>query len=113
MQAINEKRWRFAYFGKLPQAAFSAFFCLMRQQILLAGMDNRNHSKEPPSLADLYPSLTSEELKEAEENLTRYLELCWQIFLRIQNDPVEYARFKALTAKYKPHTIKGAGPKPS
>ncbi len=39
------------------------------------------------SLRDFYPHLTDEELKEAEENLQRYLELVWRIYERRQVSP--------------------------
>lgn len=36
-----------------------------------------------PTIAELYPHLTPEEQREAEENLTRYLEVVLQIYNRI------------------------------
>lgn len=42
--------------------------------------------KTPPSLRDLYPTLTEKELKEAEVNLRRYLEIALDIFEE-QNSP--------------------------
>jgi hypothetical protein len=59
--------------------------------------------KTPTSIRDLYPHLSEEKLKEAEENLDRYLVLSIRIYERIQSDPEAYAQFKALTAKnFKP-----------
>lgn len=50
------------------------------------------------TIRDLYPRLNEEQLKEAEENLERYLELVLRIYDRIQKDPRAYSAFKALTA---------------
>jgi hypothetical protein len=49
------------------------------------------------TIRDLYPDLDDEQLKEAEENLQRYLELTLRIYDRIRQDPDAYARFKTLT----------------
>lgn len=40
--------------------------------------------KRPPTIAELFPNLTPEELKEAEENLDQYLKLVLRIFERIE-----------------------------
>ncbi len=62
-------------------------------------MDQRNFGGGPEiSIRDLYPHLDDEQLKEAEENLERYLELTLRIYDRIRQDPDAYARFKTLTA---------------
>jgi hypothetical protein len=50
-----------------------------------------------PSIRDLYPDLDAERLKDAEENLGRYLELAVRMYDRIRQDPEAYARFKTLT----------------
>ena len=49
-------------------------------------------------LASLYPHLNKDQLEEAEENLTRYVQLALQIYERIREDPDLYAQFKTLTA---------------
>jgi hypothetical protein len=42
-------------------------------------------TKHPaPTLRDLYPNLTDDELREAEENLARYLELVLRIYKRLE-----------------------------
>jgi hypothetical protein len=56
-------------------------------------------TKQHISVRDLYPHLNDEQLKEAEENLERYLELTLRIYDRIRRDPDAYARFKTLTAR--------------
>jgi len=62
-------------------------------------MHNEKPSNEPAvTIRDLYPHLNDEQLKEAEENLDRYLELTLRIYDRIRQDPDAYARFKTLTA---------------
>lgn len=42
--------------------------------------------KTPPSLRDLYPTLSEQELKEAEANLFRYFEIALDIYEH-QNSP--------------------------
>jgi hypothetical protein len=62
-------------------------------------MENKNHEQQTgPTIRDLYPTLTEAELKEADENLERYLAFALRLYERIQADPEAYARFKALTA---------------
>ena len=61
-------------------------------------MQNPERAKETEiTIRNLYPHLNDEQLKEAEENLHRYLELTLRIYDRIRQDPEEYARFKSLT----------------
>jgi len=61
-------------------------------------MDELNPKKEPDiTIRDLYPHFTEEQLKDAEENLRRYLELALRIYERIRSNPDEYARFRSLT----------------
>ena len=50
------------------------------------------------TIRDLYPHLSEEQLKEAEENFARYVELELRVYERILSDPDAYAQFKALTA---------------
>lgn len=52
--------------------------------------------KQPPTIRDLYPTLTDEQLLEAEKNLDQYLILMLRIYERIRDDPQEWARYKAL-----------------
>ena len=61
-------------------------------------MKNEKPSNDPPvTIRDLYPHLNDEQLKEAEENLERYLEVTLRVYDRIRQDPDAYARFKTLT----------------
>lgn len=53
--------------------------------------------KQSITIRDLYPGLDAEQLKEAEENLERYVELALRIFERIRSDPDTYAQFRSLT----------------
>jgi len=59
---------------------------------------SKSSAEQHVSIHRLYPHLNDEELKQAEENLDRYLELALQIYDRIRQNPEEYARFEALTA---------------
>jgi hypothetical protein len=56
------------------------------------------------TIHDLYPHLDEAQLKEAEENLQRYVEIAMRIYERIQLDerPCEQP---ALTASTEDHTI--------
>jgi hypothetical protein len=42
--------------------------------------------EEHPSISGLYPDLSEEELREAENNLERYLGLILQIFERMESE---------------------------
>lgn len=64
--------------------------------------------KHVPTIRDLYPRFTEQQLIEAEDNLERYLTLVLCIYERIQGDPESYAHFRALTEK-----IHGVSCKPS
>lgn len=75
----------------------------------------QNNSKvnSQPTIRELYPGLNDAQLKEAEDNLERYLQLALRVYERIQLDPDAYARFKALTGSEPDATIKGQRPNPS
>jgi hypothetical protein len=61
-------------------------------------MNKAKTSSEPAvTIRDLYPHLNDEQLKDAEENLNRYLELTLRIYDRVRQDVAAYARFKTLT----------------
>jgi hypothetical protein len=65
------------------------------------------------TIPDLYPHLSEAQLKEAEENLGRYLELELRVYERILADPEAYARFRALTASKLGSTMDGERSNPS
>lgn len=65
---------------------------------MLGFMDKRRAKNENPTIHDLYPHLNEAQLKEAEENLNRYLEIVLRIYDRIEKDLGAYTRFKVLTA---------------
>jgi hypothetical protein len=54
--------------------------------------------KPTPTIHDLYPHLTDEQLKEAENSLERYLALVLRIFERMESETNPQAR--QLTPKY-------------
>lgn len=57
----------------------------------------KSEAEKHISIQDLYPHLNDEQIKEAEENLYRYIELTVRMYDRIRHDPDAYARFKTLT----------------
>ncbi len=62
-------------------------------------MANRTFDqKNEITIRDLYPDLNEEQLKEAEDNLERYLDLVLRIYERIVNDQHDYSAFRTLTA---------------
>jgi hypothetical protein len=62
-------------------------------------MQNEKSSKDSEiAIRELYPPFNDEQLKEAEENLVRYLEVVLRIYNRIRSDPEAYARLQSLTA---------------
>ena len=74
--------------------------------VIVGGMDNDKPAKEGgPRIRDLHPGLSDQQLKEAEENLERYLELALRIYDRICSDPEAYAQFRALTASGRAATM--------
>lgn len=79
-------------------------------------LNSESHSKsEKPKvvLPDLFPHLDEEQLKEAEENLDRYLKLALRIYERIRTDPDAYTWFEALTGSSSNATIGDTRSKPS
>ncbi len=50
---------------------------------ILAGMQN------PPSVRDLYPTLTEQELKEAETNLLRYFEIALDTYMELNASHID------------------------
>ncbi len=68
-------------------------------------MSTQKTTRDPVTIRALYPRLSEEELREAEENLDRYLELALRIYERVRGDPQAYARFRALTASRREPTM--------
>ncbi|TMA04616.1 MAG: hypothetical protein E6J89_19890 [Deltaproteobacteria bacterium] len=67
--------------------------------------NQKSGSGDGPTIRELYPGLSDEQLKEAKENLERYLELALRIYDRIRSDPEAYSQFRALTASGRTATI--------
>jgi hypothetical protein len=62
-----------------------------------------------PTIRDLYPHFTEQQLAEAEDNLERYLTLVLRIYERIQANSESYAHFRALTEKIRAVSCKPSG----
>jgi hypothetical protein len=60
-------------------------------------MANAEGQKREITIRDLYPHLTDEQLREAEDRFRQYIELSIRMYRRIRADPEAYAQFKALT----------------
>ncbi|MDA2938742.1 hypothetical protein MYX75_10835 [Acidobacteria bacterium AH-259-A15] len=67
--------------------------------MIAKAMPASNNPNKEITIRDLYPQLDEEQLKEAEENLDRYIELALRMYERIRLDPEAYRQFKALTAQ--------------
>jgi hypothetical protein len=55
--------------------------------------------QSPPTIRDLYPHMSDQELAAAEASLTEYLLVILRIHERLRLDPDAYARFLALTGR--------------
>ncbi len=62
-------------------------------------------SKPPTTIKDLFPDLSPEDEKEAEENLRRYFAFIVRLYDRIVSDPHELERLKALTRTMRGHSM--------
>ena len=54
-------------------------------------------SEKVPTLKEMYPDKTEEELADIEDRVKRYMALVIRVYNRISADPNEYARWRALT----------------
>jgi phosphoglycolate phosphatase-like HAD superfamily hydrolase len=68
--------------------------------------DDKPGKQDGPTIRELYPRLSEEQLKEAEENLERYVELTLRVYDRIRSDPSACAEFQSLTAWRRNATMK-------
>jgi hypothetical protein len=64
------------------------------------------HQDNAPTIRDLYPDLTDEELKEARENLSRFVALTLRIFERISAAADTKAHTETLTDQESFPTVK-------
>lgn len=55
-------------------------------------MNEEKTKKESTTIKDLYPHLNEEQLKEADENLKRYLEVVLRIFERVERERESISR---------------------
>ena len=58
-----------------------------------------------PTIRDLYPHATDQELEEAEEFFMWYADFTLRMYERIAHDPTAYREFKALTAALQTATM--------
>ena len=81
----------------------------------MCSMSSKPQDNKPSltTIRDLYPSLSEQEAVEAEENLTRYIQLTLQIYDRIREDPQLYALFRHLTASKSHPSMHGTKVEPS
>jgi hypothetical protein len=70
-----------------------------RQPYGLGMTSDKNAHAEAWDLEKLYPDYTPEALREAEENLNRYLKHTFENYAWIRQDPERHATLKALTAE--------------
>lgn len=57
------------------------------------------------TIRNLFPDCDADRLREAEERFNEYIEHAIRMYERIGADPEAYARFKALTAARRHHTM--------
>ena len=60
-------------------------------------IDEKQETPASPSIRDLYPQLSDEDLRNAEERFDRYIALVLRIYERLCSDPDAYQRFEDLT----------------
>jgi hypothetical protein len=72
------------------------------------GMKEKTESPVP-TIHDLFPNFNEEELRRAEEKLTRYAALLQRIWDGIRNDPERLSEFERLTARESASTMKVEG----
>lgn len=62
----------------------------------------RNGMNTFPTLRDIYPDLTEDELAIAEDNLDRYIEITLAIYERVRSSAAQYVEFQTLTRSLRP-----------
>jgi hypothetical protein len=87
----------------LPSAASSVAFPARSDAVFCRQMDKNEIS---PRFRKLYPTLNEEQLREAQENLDRFLEVVLRVCQRIQSDPDARKQFEALTSSDDPSSIR-------
>jgi len=65
-----------------------------------------NYSENPITIRDLYPHLSEEEAKLADEQLDEHLAWVLRIYERVAQDPEALARLRALTQTRSSSTLK-------
>jgi hypothetical protein len=66
---------------------------------IIGGLGPEQEKAHRETLRRLYPTLTEDQLTEAQENLDRYLQTAVQIFERVKNDPDFHAKLEQFEQK--------------
>jgi hypothetical protein len=53
-------------------------------------LEPENSRQRTPSLRDLFPDLSDEQLKEVEDTFHGYLEIAWRIYERLERERPEF-----------------------
>lgn len=56
----------------------------------MVNIESERPNRETPSLRDLFPDLTAEQLKEVEDTFHAYLEIAWRIYERLEREHPEF-----------------------
>lgn len=70
-------------------------------------MTTENDNSEAPTLEELYPQLSDEELEEAEENLRRYVAAVYRVHCRLYGDEDARDELETLTEQRRNDEIEG------
>src|SRR5712692_7604778 len=91
---LESNAYRRAYSDKMVR-----FYALVFFDPTMRAMVDKNYDKTSnPEFRELFPQLSDEELLEAEKNFDAYLEVIWNIYWRVREDPEEYKKFQELLA---------------
>jgi len=72
-------------------------------------MKRRQLPTREPTIRNVFPDFSNEQLRDAEDKLRDYLAFVGRMYDRIRADPEAYAKFKTLTAERSSRTINSKG----